>query len=187
MQQLRNLMVSDVEVVRPNSNLKEAADKMRRIDVGVLPVCEGDKVLGILTDRDIVIRAVAQGFNPDQIRVGDVMTKDVLFCFDDQSIEDAVELMREKKIGRVIVLDRARKLKGIVSLGNLSRFLGEEHFADLVADKMEETTGSSVLGQRRLFGTTLGTVAGIATIIAGVLYFRGQSILPERHQHREAA
>lgn len=185
MQQLRNLMVSNVEVVRPNSNLKEAAEKMKRMDVGVLPVCEGGRVLGILTDRDIVIRAIAQGFRPEQIRVNEVMTKDVLFCFEDQTIQDAVELMRDRKIGRIVILDRDRKLRGIISLGNLSRFFGEQHFADLVAEKIEES-GGLIRNRRRVLGTTLGTVAGLATLIAGVLYFRGQSTF-ERLEQREAA
>lgn len=183
MQQLRSLMVSNVEVVRPNSTLREAAKKMKRMNVGVLPVCDADRVVGIITDRDIVMRAVAESLNPDQTRANDIMTRDVLFCYEDQSIREAAERMQERKIGRLVVLSRDHRLKGIISLGNLSRHLGGEHFADFVVEKIDASERLGGFPRSRLL-RTLGAVVGAATLVGGVIFLRRQGFEEER---REAA
>jgi len=118
---LRDVMTREVEVIGPDTSLMEAAEKMRALDVGALPVSEGaGKVLGILTDRDIVIRAVAQGRDPRMVKAREVMTTGVEYCQVDDDIRDAADHMREKQIRRILVLDDDKKLVGIVSLGDLA-------------------------------------------------------------------
>ena len=118
--QLRNVMTRDVEVVRPDASVQEAAAKMKQLDVGPLPVCDGKRVLGMVTDRDITIRAVAEGRDPTSTKVQEVMTDEVIYCYEDQDAEDAARLMAEKQVRRLLVLDRDKQLVGIVSLGDLA-------------------------------------------------------------------
>src|SRR3954454_15425558 len=95
---LKDIMTRDVECVRPGDTLQEAARKMKDLDVGPLPVCgDNGKIVGMLTDRDIVIRAVAEGKEPKSTRVQDAMSEDVVWCFDDQDSEDASKLMQERQ------------------------------------------------------------------------------------------
>ena len=186
MKQLRNLMVSHVEVVRPNTSLREAARRMKRLEIGALPVCEGDRVQGIITDRDIVMRTVAEGINPEQAKASDIMTRNVVFCYEDQSVEEAAEIMRDKRIGRLLVLNRDRRLRGILTLGNLNRYLGQSHFSDLVLERLQESEGIAPMSRFGL-GPVLGTVAGLASIIAGVFYLRNQPREGELSRLRKVA
>ncbi len=118
--QLKDLMTPDVEVVRPQTLLREAADRMRELNVGVMPVCDGGRLVGILTDRDIAVRAVADGDDPNTTSVADVMSGDVCFCYEDQAVEEAAELMEQQQVRRLPILDREDNLVGIVSLGDLA-------------------------------------------------------------------
>jgi CBS domain-containing protein len=118
--QLSDLMTHDVEVVRPNTSLRAAAKRMRELNVGVMPVCAGKRVVGILTDRDIAVRAVAEGDDPNDTTVEEVMTRDVAFAYEDQSLEEAAELMEQFQIRRLPILDRNEELVGILSLGDLA-------------------------------------------------------------------
>jgi CBS domain-containing protein len=94
---------------------------MRDMDVGPIPVCDGDRLLGMLTDRDIAIRAVAEdGRDPREVAVANVMTPDVIYCFDDQDVEEAARIMQERQIRRLLVLNREKQLVGIVSLGDVA-------------------------------------------------------------------
>src|SRR5262249_21362833 len=117
---LKDLMTPEVEVVRTDSTLQEAAARMKGINVGTMPVSDGDRLVGMLTDRDIAVRAVAQGFDPKTTRVGDVMTADVFWCFEDQDVDEAAKLMQEKQIRRLLVMNRDKRLTGIVSLADLA-------------------------------------------------------------------
>jgi len=117
---LKDVMTRNIESVHPDSTLAEAAMKMKEHDVGPLPVCDGEQLAGILTDRDITVRATAGGSNPTQSRVRDVMTSEVIYGFEDQDVEDAVRMMEEKQIRRLVVLNREKKLVGIVSLADLA-------------------------------------------------------------------
>jgi CBS domain-containing protein len=116
---LQDVMTRHVEVVRPDAPLREAATKMADLDVGAIPVCDGDRLVGMLTDRDIAIRAVARGADPGS-PVRETMTSSVRFCFEDEPVERAVETMKERKIRRLPILDRERHLIGIVALGDLA-------------------------------------------------------------------
>ncbi len=117
---LRDVMTREVEVISPETPVMEAAEKMRTLDVGSLPVCQGDKVLGVLTDRDIVIRAVAQGRDTRTVKAREVMSAGVESCNADDDVKDAADHMREKQIRRILVLDDDQKLVGILSLGDLA-------------------------------------------------------------------
>ncbi|SET25828.1 CBS domain-containing protein [Stigmatella erecta] len=117
---IREVMTRDVEVVRPSDTVREAAQKMRDLDVGPIPVCDGQRVQGMITDRDIVVRAIAEGMDPAQTRVADIMTKGIQYCFDDDEAEDVLERMEEQQLRRFIVVDREKNLVGIVALGDLA-------------------------------------------------------------------
>jgi CBS domain-containing protein len=112
-------MTEHVEVIPPDATIGDAAKKMKLLDVGALPVCDGKRLCGIITDRDIAIRAVAEG-RDSHSPVRDAMTDDVVYCFDDQNDEDAAALMREYQFRRLPVVDREKCLVGVVSLADLS-------------------------------------------------------------------
>ncbi len=120
---IREVMTRDVEVIGPNDTVREAARKMRDLDVGPIPVCDGKKVQGMLTDRDIVVRAIAEDMDPARTPVSDIMTKGIEYCFEDDQAEDVLDRMEEQQLRRFIVVDRDKNLVGIVALGDLA---GEE-------------------------------------------------------------
>jgi CBS domain-containing protein len=118
---LKDIMTKEVEVVHPDSSLKDAAQKMRIRDIGFLPVCDGDRVLGVVTDRDIILRATAEGTDPNTSIGQQYVTSPAVYCFDDQDVEDAAKLMEDHQIRRVIVLSRENdRLVGVVSLGDIA-------------------------------------------------------------------
>jgi CBS domain-containing protein len=115
-----DIMTRDVRLLNPDQTIREAARLMTEIDAGALPVSKNDRLVGMITDRDIVIRAVAQGRSPDT-KVGDVMSKEMLYCFDIDELEDVARNMGNAQIRRLPVVNRAKRLVGIVSLGDLAR------------------------------------------------------------------
>jgi CBS domain-containing protein len=117
---LREVMTPNVEVIRPDAPLQEAAALMKSLDVGSLPVCDGRRLQGMLTDRDITVRATAEGRDPRQTPVLEVMSHDVIYCFDDQEVREAARLMEQRQIRRLPVLNRSKDLVGIVALGDLA-------------------------------------------------------------------
>lgn len=123
------IMSRNLECIEPAASIKEAAEKMRSLDVGFLPVCEGDRVMGTITDRDITIRHVADGQNPYRVKVRDIMTPDALYCIEDQDVEEVARYMQEHEVRRVLIRDRSRQLVGVVSLGDVSKVAGEECLA----------------------------------------------------------
>ena len=118
---VRECMSHDVRVASPVQTIAEAARMMSECDSGILPVGENDRLVGMVTDRDIVIRAVAKNLgNTTPIR--DVMSKDkVLYCYEDDDIEDAAESMGEQQVRRLPVLNKDKRLVGIISLGDISK------------------------------------------------------------------
>ncbi|MDO8542576.1 MAG: CBS domain-containing protein [Opitutaceae bacterium] len=117
---IREIMTPDVQCVGPDENLVDAAGLMRQLDVGVLPVCEGDQVVGMLTDRDIAIRAVAAGCDPNTTPVSEIMTPGVVCVYDDQDLSDAVRVMENHQIRRAAVMSHDQRLVGILSLGDIA-------------------------------------------------------------------
>ena len=119
MQQLKDLMSRDVKVINPDMSIKEAAIKMRDGDFGMMPVGEDDRMIGTLSDRDIVIRAVADGLDADT-KVRDVMSEGVAWAYEDDSVENAAMIMSEWQVRRLPVVDRDKRLVGIVALGDFA-------------------------------------------------------------------
>ncbi|HEY7426010.1 MAG TPA: CBS domain-containing protein [Gemmataceae bacterium] len=126
---VRNVMSREVQVTRPHSTLREAAELMKVLDVGPLPVCDGDRLVGIITDRDITVRAVAEGQDCWEGKVRDAMSTDIVYCFDDDDVAIAARQMQEKQLRRLLVLNREKQLVGIVSLGDLSVNTGDKQSA----------------------------------------------------------
>jgi CBS domain-containing protein len=108
-----------VQLVTPDKTLREAAALMKKIDAGVLPVSEKDKLVGMITDRDIVIRGVAEGKGPDA-KVRDAMSTEVRYCFEDEDVDHVAKNMAELQVRRLPVMNREKRLVGIVSLGDLA-------------------------------------------------------------------
>ena len=125
-------MTSNVEVVRPDASIQYAARKMLEADAGSIPVCDGKRLLGMITDRDIAIRAVAKGRGPDT-PVSEIMTDDLLFCYEDQDIAEVARQMGERQVRRLPVVSRDKDLVGIVSLGDISQS-GEGDAAEMALE-----------------------------------------------------
>jgi CBS domain-containing protein len=136
--QIRDIMTRRVEVVHPDATIEEAAEKMKRLDVGPLPVCDGERLLGMVTDRDITVRATSEGRDPKNTRVRDVMTEEVFYCFDDQSVDEAAEIMRRAQIRRLPIVNRDKRLVGIVSLGDLAVQTGDQELSGEVLEDVSE-------------------------------------------------
>lgn len=117
--QLKNIMTTQVRVISPDATVQDAAKKLDDENVGALPVCDGEKMIGIVTDRDIVIRSTSAGQEPGKVAVRDVMTSPVTYGFADQSLEEAAAIMKENYIRRLPVLDRDHRLVGMVTADDL--------------------------------------------------------------------
>lgn len=117
---VKEIMSKKVTWIGPDTSLQDAAKKMRRLDIGCLPVGKNDKLVGMVTDRDIACRAVAAGRDPAKTTVAKVMSKGITYCFDDQDVTDAAHLMEQQQIYRLPVLNRDKRMVGILSVGDLA-------------------------------------------------------------------
>lgn len=113
------IMNTDVFLTAPNRSIREAAETMQRMDVGSLPVGDGDRLIGMVTDRDIVIRAIAKGMDADT-PVREVMTQEIRYCFDDQDVDDVARNMADLQVRRLPVINRDKRLVGFVSLADFA-------------------------------------------------------------------
>ncbi len=118
--QVKHKMTHPVQWISPESSIKEAAERMKRFNIGVLPVCENNQVIGILTDRDIVIRSTAEGRDPGQDPLRYLMSMGVECCFEDESLETVAEKMEKRQIRRLPVLNHEQALVGILSVSDLA-------------------------------------------------------------------
>ena len=118
--QIRDVMTRDVRIETPEDTIQHAAARMAELDTGILPVAEGDKLVGMITDRDIACRAVANGFDPKATTVRQVMSSDVKYCYDDEDINHIAANMAELQVRRLPVVNREKRLVGIVSLGDIA-------------------------------------------------------------------
>ena len=119
---LSEIMTRDVEVMQPDDSLQSAAKKMRDRNIGFLPVCDGETLIGVLSDRDLTIRALAEGMDVSIMLGRDLMTTPAISVFDDQEVEEAARIMEENQIRRLVVVGREEKrLVGVISLGDLAR------------------------------------------------------------------
>ena len=117
---VKECMSKKVELADPEMSLSQAAKKMRDGDFGILPVRENDRLVGMITDRDIAVRAVAAGKDPKQTKIRDVMSQKVLYCYDDQTTEEVARNMGDNQVRRLPVLNRQKRLVGILALGDLA-------------------------------------------------------------------
>ncbi|HNY65521.1 MAG TPA: CBS domain-containing protein [Deltaproteobacteria bacterium] len=118
--QIREIMTTNPEMISFDASLMDAAERMKDLDVGVMPVERDNSVVGILTDRDIVVRGLAENKDPSKTRVSDIMSTDVITCPADSPVEEAVQTMEKSKVRRLIVTDASGRLAGIVSLGDIA-------------------------------------------------------------------
>jgi CBS domain-containing protein/uncharacterized protein (DUF2267 family) len=116
---VKEVMSKEVTWVGPELSLQEAAKKMRDLDIGCLPVGKDDRLVGMITDRDIACRAVAEGDDPGKTPISEAMSKGITYCFEDQDVAEAAKLMEKKQIHRLPVLNRQKRMVGIVSLGDI--------------------------------------------------------------------
>ena len=117
--QIKDIMTTDVKTLTPDQSIREAAALMADIDSGALLVNDQDRLIGMITDRDIAIRAVAKGLDCDT-PVREVMSNTIRYCFDDESVQDVAQNMAENEMRRMPVLNREKRLVGVVSLGNIA-------------------------------------------------------------------
>ena len=136
------VMTRGAECARPADTIAHAAERMKALNVGALPVCgDNDRLVGMLTDRDITVRATAGASDPCGTCVSDVMTPGITYCFDDQDVADAARLMKEKQIRRLAVLNRDKRLIGIVSLGDLAVDSRDDELAGATLEAVSEPAG----------------------------------------------
>ena len=135
---LSEIMTRDLAIIQPDDSLQFAAKKMRDRDIGFLPVCDGEVLLGVLSDRDITIRALADGMDVNVMLARDLMTAPAIYCFEDQDVKEAAKIMEEHQIRRLVVMNRDdNRLVGVVSLGDLARN-GTANLSGKVLQKVSE-------------------------------------------------
>ena len=126
--QAKELMTRSVVCLSPKVSVEEIARKMKSMDVGFMPICSDDRLVGTVTDRDIVLRGIAAGKNTADCTAEDIMTTDVYWCYEDQSAEEVADYMAKREIRRVLIIDRSKRLVGVISIGDLAKG-GEPHKA----------------------------------------------------------
>jgi CBS domain-containing protein len=142
-------MTADVQIANPNQSIQDAARMMAAIDAGVLPVGENDRLVGIITDRDIAVRAVAKGLSPST-KVREVMSEgEVMYCYEDEDVEDVAHNMADIKVRRLPVLNRAKRLVGIISLGDIAVADGPDSAGDAICGISEPGGMHSQAGEGR--------------------------------------
>lgn len=136
--QINEIMTSRCETVSADATLAQAAEKMRSLDVGSLPVVRKDTLLGMITDRDITVRAVAQGRDPNTTRVTDIMTPEIFYCYIDDDIHEAAQMMEEKAIHRLLVLNHNNQPVGFVALTDFAVKSHDERLAWEILERISE-------------------------------------------------
>jgi CBS domain-containing protein len=117
---IAEVMTREVKVIGPERSVRDAARLMDDLNVGALPVCDGQRLVGMITDRDITVRATAAGEDPDRTQVKKIMSEDVRWCFEDDDVSEVVRTMGDVQIRRLPVVDREKRVVGIVALGDLA-------------------------------------------------------------------
>ena len=146
--QVSEAMTRDVRVARPDETIEKAAKVMAEIDTGVLPVGENDRLVGMITDRDIAVRAVARGKGP-RTPIREVMTSDVKYCFNDEDTDDVARNMADQQVRRLPVVNRDKRLVGILSLGDLAVTQGGHPSGEALAGISQPGGGHSQTGGSR--------------------------------------
>jgi len=135
---VKEIMTSDAVSVTQNVSLSECAKKMSVYDIGVLPITEENRVCGIITDRDLVIRALAEELDPHKVPIKEIMSSPVNFCFEEDEIETAIRLMEVKQVRRLVVLNRKKRLSGILTLSDVATRSQEWELTEEALEKITE-------------------------------------------------
>jgi CBS domain-containing protein len=146
-----DVMTSNVRLVSPDETISEAARLMADVDAGVMPVGENDRLVGMITDRDIAVRAIAKGLGPDT-KIRDVMTDDVCYCFEDEDVDHVASNMADLQVRRLPVVNRQKRLVGIVSLGDIAVMDGPDAAGEALCGISEPG------GQHSQTGTVRGAI-----------------------------
>jgi CBS domain-containing protein len=136
---VKDIMTTDLYLTGPDAPVTEAARLMKDFDIGLVPVCRKQEVVGVVTDRDICIEVVAKGRVADRSRVEEIMSSPVVWCYDDTPVEEAARMMETRQVRRLIVIDRNKKLAGIVALGDVAT-RANERLAGEALEKISEPT-----------------------------------------------
>ncbi len=123
---IKEIMTANPEIVKTQDTVTQAAAVMKKVNIGVVPVFEGDDAVGVLTDRDIAVRVVAEGKDPVGLKVSDIMTRDVQTCNENTDIREAAKVMKQKQVRRLLVKNDQGKVVGMVSLGDLATMIDEK-------------------------------------------------------------
>jgi CBS domain-containing protein len=126
---VQEIMTHDVEYIDPETPIGRAAQMMRDLDIGFLPVCENDRLVGTVTDRDITIQSVAQGRDPREAPVREIMNPQIFYRYEDDDVGEIARYMQEEEVRRMLILNRDKRLVGVVSIGDIARTSGEKHLA----------------------------------------------------------
>lgn len=130
---VRDAMHGKVEWAQPTETVQSLAKRMRDLDIGSIPVGENDRLIGMVTDRDIALRAVADGRDPALLTAREVMSEGIVYCRDDEDLEDAVRIMEQKQIRRLPVIDGKKRMVGILSLGDISHCASRQLTGEVAA------------------------------------------------------
>jgi CBS domain-containing protein len=137
MTQVSEVMTRGVKVLSPHDTMRLAAQTMDELDVGSIPVCDGRRLVGIVTDRDIIARGIARGLQPENTQLKELMSAPVQWCFEDESVDEAIDLMRDHAIRRLPVVDHEKHLVGMLSLGDVAAKVGAQEAGDVLSDISE--------------------------------------------------
>ena len=137
MTQVSDVMTRGVRALSPQDTMSLAAQAMEELDVGAIPVCDGRRLVGMVTDRDIIARGIARGLPPESTPLREVMSAPVQWCFEDESVDEATQLMLDRAIRRLPVVDHEKHLVGILSLGDVAAKGGADQAAEALSDISE--------------------------------------------------
>ena len=136
--QVQDIMCEEVEVVSPDTTLREAASIMRECECGYLPVGENDRLIGAVTDRDIVIRGIASGLNPREATVEEIMTERIVYCYEKDDVRDAGDKMKQEQVRRLVVLNDRKRMVGVVTIGDIARACGDKYLTGDIETSVAE-------------------------------------------------
>jgi CBS domain-containing protein len=131
-------MTTDFHMIDSTDSLTQAAEKMKSLNVGFLPIKEGTRLIGLITDRDIVVRALAENLDPLSTQVKDIISSEILYCYEDDSIEEAARLMENNQIRRLIVVNHDQVPVGVISLGDIAVRAGQECLSGEILERVSE-------------------------------------------------
>lgn len=134
----KDIMTKDVKMIRSESTLRRAAQLMKKHKIGILPIYDGGNIIGVITDRDIVLRSTSKGENPNKIKVKDIMTPRFVSCYEDQSLDKVAEQMENARLKRIPIVDYDNNLSGIISVGDFAIRYSDKIAAKVFAKVSEQ-------------------------------------------------